>query len=204
MKCNPIASVLAYWRIFREAKALRICVAVPSVGQNTHTAEEIDWRVPGCARPAMSSPHPGLCLLRHRVASALCKSRLDALSVDQDKSLVDELLSGAVVLLVANQRRQGKDKLNGQGRRAFASGSNGRAEVHTVETGAVLEPRQDGANEVGNVLVKGQGGRAISGAGLRFFERRGNGELQVRAVAEGDKRGFGVSDKVRVFVQFPN
>jgi hypothetical protein len=94
------------------------------------------------------------------------------------------LLSRAVVLLVANRRRQGKEKLDSQGRRALARGANRGAEVHTVQTGAVLESRQDGANEVGNVLVNSQGGRAVSGTELRVFERRGNGELQVRAVVE--------------------
>src|SRR5260370_8495340 len=101
-------------------------------------------------------------LTKANVEIALCHQQIEPppLSVDQDNAAVDQVLAGAIVLLIAQQCLERHDKLH-----RFAVGLSRLvdrgAEIDTFELRVVMEILGHWTQKVGNVVVKGQSSNAL-------------------------------------------
>src|SRR5471030_2242526 len=123
-------------------------------------------------------------------------------AIDQHEALIDELLPGAVILLVAEERGRRKNELDRlrAGTRPSRKPHAG-AEIDAGEIGTRFETCQNRPDQVRHVLIEGQGSHSILGARLAFPERGCDGQLQVFSFMELDESGRSVSHEMRLFVQ---
>src|SRR5579863_2782772 len=97
-----------------------------------------------------------------RAALGNLQVKTDALSVDQHRSPINQLLPGTVVTLVAAQRGEGEKEFHGLGIGAGAglSGEVQRAaESQAVKLRIVSEVAEYGADQMGHVVIEGQRGQ---------------------------------------------
>jgi hypothetical protein len=99
--------------------------------------------------------------------AALCDLQVEAhaLAIDQDCSDVNQLLPRAVIALVAAQRGEGEEELDGLRTSASArlDGEMKRAaESQTVELGIILEVTEHGTDQMRHVFVEDQRGKAVA------------------------------------------
>src|SRR5260370_41709909 len=115
-------------------------------------------------------------LTKANVEIALCLQQVQPhpLSVDQDNAAADQVLAGAIVLLIAQQCLERHDKLH-----RFAVGLSRLvdrgAQIDTFELRFVMEILGHWTQKVGNVVVKGQSSNAVP---------RGNNYGAARAAIE--------------------
>ena len=113
---------------------------------------------------AVSSPGPGIRLptrLFHREAGFRdLQVQADSFSIDQHEAGIDELLPGAIKLLIGSQHGQREDELDSDGaavRVLVAAKPDRGAEVDSVKVAVVfLEVLQRGTNQVSDVLIECQ------------------------------------------------
>jgi len=122
-----------------------------------------------------------------------------AFPIDEDGPGINQLLSGAVIALVAMQRFEGEKELDCLGVRAragFGGEMKGAAESHSIELGVILEVPEDGANQVRDMVVESQRGEPVARRRRSFRQGCVERKFEIDAVAERNKAGRGVRNEM--------
>ena len=168
------------------------------------------WKIPGMERVTRVTvkrdlEQPSGRASATRPALSGLQVKTDALAVDQNRSRIDQLLTGTVVTLVAAKRGEGEKEFHGLGARSRArlgAEMKRAAESQTVKLRIVLEVAENGADQMRDVVVESQGRKAIAGNCRRLSESGIHRQLEVYAVAERNEVGRCVGNEVDLGIEF--
>src|SRR5450631_1487448 len=167
---------------------------IPEMERVTRVTGKRDLEQP--SGRAASAPRPALSGLQVKT---------DAFAVDQNRSRIDQLLTGTVVTLVAAKRGEGEKEFHGLGARSRArlgTEMKRAAESQTVKLRIVLEVAENGTDQMRDVVVESQGRKAVAGNCRRLSESGIHRQLEVYAVAERNEVGRCVGNEVDLGIEF--